>query len=258
MKEAFVVNAEVRADQGKGASRRLRRAGKVPAVIYGGKSEPQALALSHHEMARHLETEAFYSHILTLKINDQDQAVVLKDVQRHPSKPVLLHFDFQRVLADQAIRMHVPLHFKGAEISPGVKTNGGVVEHYLIQVEVECLPKHLPEFIEVDMSTLDVNDTVRLSQLKLPPDVTLVELRHENDALVAAVHVPKAAVEEAPVAEVPAGEVPATAIKTPEGAAGAAPATGAKAAPGSAPAAAAKSGDAKSETQKDKKDEKKK
>ena len=246
MREAFVVNAEPRADQGKGASRRLRRTGKVPAIVYGGKDPAQQLALNHHEMAKHLETEAFYSHILTLRLEGKEQQAVLKDVQRHPAEPILLHFDFQRVFADQAIRMHVPLHFKGAEVSPGVKTNGGVVEHYLIQVEVECLPKHLPEFIEVDLSKLDINDTVRMSQLKVPADVVLVELKHKNDGLVAAVHIPKAIVEEVAVAEVPAGEVPATSIKAPEGAPGAAPAAGAKAAPGAAPAAgAAKGGDAK-------------
>ena len=169
MREAFVVNAEPRADQGKGASRRLRRTGKVPAIVYGGKDPAQQLALNHHEMAKHLETEAFYSHILTLRLEGKEQQAVLKDVQRHPAEPILLHFDFQRVFADQAIRMHVPLHFKGAEVSPGVKTNGGVVEHYLIQVEVECLPKHLPEFIEVDLSKLDINDTVRMSHDSCKP-----------------------------------------------------------------------------------------
>ena len=241
MKESFVVTAEPRADQGKGASRRLRRTGKVPAVLYGGKDPAQQLSLSHHEMAKHLETEAFYSHILTIKYSGKEQQAVLKDIQRHPAEPILMHFDFQRVFADVAIRMHVPLHFKNAEASPGVKLNGGVVEHYVVQVEVECLPRDLPEFFEVDMSKLDINDTVRLSQLTLPAGVQLVELKHKNDALVAAVHVPKAIVEETPVAEVPAGEVPATAIKAPEGAQGAAPAAaGAKPAPGAAPAAGAK------------------
>ncbi|HUS25666.1 MAG TPA: 50S ribosomal protein L25/general stress protein Ctc [Candidatus Binatia bacterium] len=238
MKEAFVVNAEVRADAGKGASRRLRRTGKVPAIIYGGKEPPQSLALNHHEMARHLETEAFYSHILTLKLDGKEQQAVLKDVQRHPANPVLLHFDFQRVFADQPIRMHVPLHFKDAEKSPGVKTEGGVVEHYLIQVEVECLPKDLPEFIDVDMSQMKLNDSVHLSQLKLPAGVVPVELKHKKDSLVVAVHVPRKVEEEAPVAEVAPGEVPATAVK----AEGEAPAAGGKpgeaAKPGAAPAGA--------------------
>ena len=161
MKESFVVNAELRTDQGKAASRRLRRTGKVPAVIYGGKDPAQQLALSHHEMQKHLETEAFYSHILTLKFGGKEQQAVLKDIQRHPAQPILMHFDFQRVFADVAIRMAVPLHFIGGEKCPGVKVDGGLVEHTLSQVEVECLPKDLPEFFEVDMSKLDINDTVR-------------------------------------------------------------------------------------------------
>jgi large subunit ribosomal protein L25 len=254
MKESFVVNAELRADQGKGASRRLRRTGKVPAIIYGGKDQPQQLALSHHEMAKHLETEAFYSHILTLKYDGKEQQAVLKDIQRHPAEPVLLHFDFQRVFADVAIRMHVPLHFKGAEICPGVKTDGGIVEHQFSEVVVECLPKDLPEFLEVNLSHLKVNESVHLSDIKLPAGVALVELKHGENRMVAIVHVPRAIVEEAPAAEVPAGEVPATAIKTPEGAPGAAPAAaGAKAAPGAAPAAGAKPGEAKPEAKKDEK-----
>ncbi|MGH6959508.1 MAG: 50S ribosomal protein L25, partial [Dongiaceae bacterium] len=113
MKESFVVNAELRTDQGKAASRRLRRTGKVPAIIYGGKDPALQLALSHHEMSKHLETEAFYSHILTLKFDGKEQQAVLKDIQRHPAEPILLHFDFQRIYADQAIRMQVPLHFAG-------------------------------------------------------------------------------------------------------------------------------------------------
>ena len=237
MKELFVVNAELRADMGKGASRRLRRTGKVPAVIYGGKDAAQQLSLSHHEMKKHLETEAFYSHILTLKIEGKDQQAVLKDIQRHPAQPILMHFDFQRIYADQVIRMHVPLHFTGVEMSPGVKLNSGVVEHYQVQVEVDCLPKDLPEFIPVDMSKLDLNDTVRLSQLTVPAGVALVELKQKNDALVAAIHPPRAIVEETTTAEVPAGEVPATSIKPVE--------AGAAGAKGAAPAAGAKGGDAK-------------
>ena len=225
MKESFVVNAESRADRGKGASRRLRHAGKVPAIVYGGKDKPEELTLNHREMAKHLETEAFYSHILTLKIDGKEQQAVLKDIQRHPAKPVLMHFDFQRIYADQIIHMHVPLHFKGAELSPGVKLNAGVVEHYEIQVEVQCLPKDLPEFFEIDMSKMDLNDTIRMSQIALPPGVALSELKHKNDVLLAAIHPPRAIVEETTIAEVPAGEVPATSIKPVE----AAPAAGGKA-----------------------------
>lgn len=213
MKESFVVNAELRADQGKAASRRLRRTGQVPAILYGGKDTPQALVLNHNEMRKHLETEAFYSHILTLKFDGQEQQAVLKDIQRHPAQPLLMHFDFQRIFADQAIRMEVPLHFTGAEVCPGVKVGGGIIEHHVMQVEIECLPKDLPEFIEVDLSKIELNEAVHLSQLKLPEGVTLVELEHGNDPSVAAVHPPRV-VEETPLAETPPAEVPASAVKS--------------------------------------------
>lgn len=237
MKESFTVNAELRADQGKGASRRLRRTGKVPAILYGGKDQPQSLVLSHHEMKKHLETEAFYSHILTLKFDGKEQQAVLKDIQRHPAEPLLMHFDFQRVYADQAIRMEVPLHFKGAEVAPGIKIGGGVAEHHLMQVEVECLPKDLPEFIEVDMSKLELNEAVHLSHLKLPAGVTLVELKHGKDPSVAVIHVPRVVEEETPVAETPPAEVPASAVKSDAELAAAKAAETAK--PGAKPAAGA-------------------
>ena len=248
MKESFVVSAELRTDQGKGASRRLRRTGKVPAILYGGKDQPQSLMLSHHEMKKHLETEAFYSHILTLRYGGKEQQAVLKDIQRHPAEPLLMHFDFQRVYADQAIRMEVPLHFKGEETCPGVKVGGGVVEHHLMQIEVECLPRDLPEFIEVDLSKMELNDAIHLSQLKVGDGVTLVELKHGKDPSIAAVHIPKV-IEEDPVAtEVPAAEVPASAVKSDAEVAaakaaaeagGKPAAAGAKPAPGAAPAAGA-------------------
>ncbi|HUP90665.1 MAG TPA: 50S ribosomal protein L25/general stress protein Ctc [Solimonas sp.] len=216
MKGSFIVSAEARADQGKGASRRLRREGKVPAIVYGGKGEAVSLSLSANEMGKHLKTEAFYSHILTLNIGGQSQRVVLKDLQRNPVNESALHVDFQRVLEDVAIRMHVPLHFQGGEIAPGVKTGGGIVEHQLNQVTVECLPKHLPEFILVDISKLEVNESLHLSQLTLPEGVTLIELRHGNDQSVVSVHLPRAVVEEEVVAEAVSAEVPALAQKAPE------------------------------------------
>ena len=216
MKESFVVNAEVRTAQGKGASRRLRHSGKVPAIIYGGKSEPQSITVDHNELTKHLKTEAFYSHILTVNIGGATEQAVLKDLHRHPVRNDIMHMDLQRVLADQLLRMQVPLHFKGGDVAPGVKTGKGVVEHHIIQVEVECLPKDLPEYIEVDLSQLNVNDAVHLSQLKLPENVALVELKHGNDVSVAAIHLPRAAVEvEAAPAEASA-EVPATAQKAPD------------------------------------------
>ncbi len=213
MREAFVVEAEVRTTQGKGASRRLRHEGKIPAIIYGGKGQPRSITVNHNELSKHLKIEAFYSHILTVKIDGVSEQAVLKDLHRHPVRDEIMHMDLQRVLADQLLRMHVPLHFKGAEIAPGIKTGGGIIEHHLIQVEVECLPKDLPEFLEVDLSALNVNEAVHLSQIKLPEHVALVELKHGNDASVAAVHLPRAAVEPEPVAEAATAEVPATAQK---------------------------------------------
>jgi large subunit ribosomal protein L25 len=246
VKESFVVNAELRTDQGKAASRRLRRTGKVPAVVYGGKDPAQQLALSHHEMAKHLETEAFYSHILTLKISGKEQQAVLKDIQRHPATPVLMHFDFQRVFADVAIRMDVPLHFHGGEKCPGVKADGGVVEHHRNQLTVECLPKDLPEFIEVDLSNMKLNDAIHMSQLKLPAGVTLVDLKNGLDPSVAAVHIPRKIEEEVPVAEIAPAEVPASAVKSDAELAAqkAAEAGGKPGAPGAKPGAAP-AGDAK-------------
>jgi large subunit ribosomal protein L25 len=245
VKESFVVNAELRTDYGKAASRRLRRTGKVPAVIYGGKDPAQQLALSHHEMAKHLETEAFYSHILTLKYDGKEQQAVLKDIQRHPAEPILLHFDFQRVYADVAIRMDVPLHFSGGEKCPGVKADGGIVEHHLSQVTVECLPKDLPEFIEVDLSGMNLNDAIHLSQLKLPAGVALLDIKQGRDPSVAAVHIPRKIEEEVPVAEIAPAEVPASAVKSDAELAAAKAAEGAKPGAAGGKPAAAPAGDAK-------------
>lgn len=210
MKENFVVTAEPRNDQGKGASRRLRREGKVPAIVYGGADAPISIAVSGNEMFKHLKIEAFYSHLLTLKIGADSHQVVLKDLQRHPVSGYAIHADFQRVLADKPLRMHVPLHFKGADIAPGVKTGGGIVEHQLNQVEVECLPALLPEFFEVDLSNLNVNESIHLSQLPLPEGVSLVQLKHGNDQSIVAIHLPRSAFEEeapaAPAADAAAAD----------------------------------------------------
>lgn len=217
MKESFVVNAEVRTLQGKGASRRLRATGQVPAIVYGGKGEAQNLTLSHNELWKHLKTEAFYSHILTLNVAGKGQKVVLKDLQRHPVNDYVRHADFLRVLDDVAIRMQVPLHFSGGENAPGVKVGGGIFEHQLSQVTVECLPKFLPEFIAVDLSKMELNDVTHLSQLTLPDGVALVDLKLKvkNDKPVVSLHLPRAVVEEEVVAPV-AADVPAIAQKAPE------------------------------------------
>lgn len=215
MKQAFVIDAEARVAQGKGASRRLRHTGKVPAIIYGGSAAPQPITVSANELMKSLKVEAFYSRILTVNLAGTSQQAVLKDLHRHPVRGDVMHMDLQRVLVDQVLRMHIPLHFKNGEIAPGVKVGGGVVEHHQIQVEVECLPKDLPEFIEVDLSHLGVNEAVHLSQLKVGEGVSFVELKHGKDLSVAAVHLPRAAIAEAEAAAA-AADVPAANQKAPD------------------------------------------
>jgi large subunit ribosomal protein L25 len=191
MKTSFELDAEFREMHGKGASRRLRHDGKVPAILYGGKLGARPLTLSHQKLVLMLENERFYSTILNLKVGDQTQAAILKDVQRHPYKNAVVHVDFQRVEENERIRISIPLHFKGASVSPGVKTQGGMVSHMRTEVEVSSLPKDLPEFIEVDISALALNESIHLSQLKVPEGVTLVQLAKEDVAVVA-IHSPRA------------------------------------------------------------------
>jgi large subunit ribosomal protein L25 len=230
MKISFELDAEFREDQGKGASRRLRHLGKVPAILYGGKRDARALLVDHTRLAQLMDNERFYSTILALKVGSQQQAAVLKDEQRHPYKNQIVHIDFQRVLEDEKIKMQVPLHFKGGAESKGVKEQGGVLSHVRNDVEVVCLPKDLPEFVEVDVSGLEINQVVKLSGLKLPAGVELVELLAKRDGPVASIHMPRVEEEETPVVDEAAA---AAATAAP----GAAPAAGAPAAPGAAPAA---------------------
>jgi large subunit ribosomal protein L25 len=228
MKTSFELVAEFRETQGKGASRRLRHEGKVPAILYGGHSDARALTLSHQKLLIMLDNERFYSTILNLKVGEQSQAAILKDVQRHPFKNAILHVDFQRVEENEKIRISIPLHFTGAAVSPGVKSQGGIVSHMRNETEVTCLPKDLPEFIEVDISGLSLNESIHLSQLKIPDGVTLVDLA-KDDAAVVAIHSPRAE-EPEPTAAAVAG-APAA-----EGAAPAAAAAGGEAAKTPAPA----------------------
>ena len=211
MATTFELNAESRNDMGKGASRRLRRTGKVPAILYGGDSGPQALSLGHNELLRRLEDEAFYSHILTIHIDGKPEQAVLRDLQRHPAKPVILHADLQRVKAGEKLRMQVPLHFIGADIAPGVKTAGGLFIHELNEVEIECLPKDLPEFVEVDVSAMNVSDHLHLSDLKLPAGVELTELHRGegHDLAVAHIEPPRVISEDVAETAPAAGEQPA-------------------------------------------------
>jgi len=194
---SFELNAESRTDTGKGASRRLRHAGKVPAIIYGGNKDPEALTLSHNELLRNLEHEAFYSHILTIRTGAETTSAILRDLQRHPSKPVILHIDLQRVSADETLRTQVPLHFIGEETNASVKA-GGLVSHEQSEVEIECLPKDLPEFIAVDISALEIGDTLHLSDLQVPEGVTLLELARgeDHDQSVVSMHAKRVGAEE--------------------------------------------------------------
>jgi len=185
MSADYVLAAEKRDVRGKGASRRLRRVeGKVPAIVYGKGSEPVAITLSHKDLVHSLENEAFYSHILTLKMGGEDHSVILKDLQRHPFKSLILHADFQRVSQNQEIHVNVPLHFTNEEKCVGVRMSGGAISHMLTEVEVVCLPSDLPEFIEVDMTEVDIDTILHLSDLKLPTGVVAAELikgtSHDN------------------------------------------------------------------------------
>lgn len=196
----FVLNAEPRDDQGKGASRRLRHAGRLPGIIYGGGEEPQAISLDHNEMIRNTAHESFYSHVLTVKIDGKKVPALLKDMQRHPAKPRILHVDLLRVRADKAVRVHVPLHFIDEKTSPGVKEAAGVVSHHMIEVEIECLPKDLPEYIDVFCGRLNVGDAVHLTDLAMPEGVRIVQLLHgdveEHDQPVVSIHHARVTTEE--------------------------------------------------------------
>lgn len=214
MAESFDLIAEFRDDQGKGASRRLRRDGKVPAVLYGGGRAPRALAFDHNKVLLQSDHEAFYSSVLNVQVGEKNQRAILKDLQRHPAKRQIMHMDLQRVVEDQDIRMHVPIHFRGEDVAPGVKLSGGTVSHLMTDVEVVCLPRYLPEYLEIDVSGMEVDDMLYLSDLKLPEGVAIPELAQgpEHDHAIVAIHVIKAApVEEESEVAAPAAEVPATA-----------------------------------------------
>lgn len=216
MKTAFEIAAEFRDDQGKGASRRLRRHGKVPAILYGGRQEPRALALDHDRLRHLMDDERFYSTILNLTVGEAAQPAVLKDVQRHPWRNQILHVDFQRVLEDEPIRVQVPLHFRGGAEAVGVRTQGGILSHLRNEVEVTCLPRDLPEYIEVDVSALEINRVIQLSDLQLPTGVQLVELLAGRDAPVASIHALRVEEEApAPVAEAAAGAAAAPGAAAP-------------------------------------------
>ena len=177
MSNEFTLNAELRTDEGKAASRRLRRLeDKVPAIIYGGRKKPVSVAIHHKDFIKQLENEAFYAHVVEVVVDGKPESVILKDLQRHPSKAIIMHADFMRVSKTKKFTKTVPLHFINEDISPGVKIDGGIVSHATNSVEISTLPADLPAFIEVDMAEVESGTTLHISDLKLPKGVTSVAL----------------------------------------------------------------------------------
>ena len=186
MSTQYELNAEKRDAKGTGASRRLRHASMIPAVMYGGDKDPEMLAFDHDTIFHLLEHEAFHTSVLTVKTDGASNQAILRDVQMHPFKLRVMHLDLQRISASEKIHMSVPVHCVGDDVAPGVKLEGGLVAHLLTETDVACLPKDLPEYLEVDMSTLHMNDSVHLSDIKLPDGVELTVLTHGGDDLAVA------------------------------------------------------------------------
>ncbi|MBI3147850.1 MAG: 50S ribosomal protein L25/general stress protein Ctc [Betaproteobacteria bacterium] len=209
----FEFTAYARSLQGTGASRRLRRAGKTPGIVYGGAAAPQNIEIDHNALYHALKNEAFHASILTMKLEGKAERVLLRDVQMHPYRLEVQHIDFQRVDENQKIHMRVPLHFVKEDVSPAVKQSGAVVSHILTELDVSCLPKDLPEFISVDLSELTLGQPLHVRQLKLPDGVSAVTHRNEDPVVVSA-NLPRAAVETEAAAEAaPAAAAPAEAAK---------------------------------------------
>ncbi len=215
MSVKFELNAEPRSEKGTGASRRLRRAGKVPAILYGAGKDPVSLSIEHDPLWHHTRHEAFFTSVLTIKIDGKivDQAIV-RDLHMHPYKPRVSHLDLQRVSATERLHLPVPLHFIGQETAPGVKLEGGLIAHLMTEVDVSCLPSQLPEFLTVDVSNLHVGDSVHLSNLTLPDGVVLTDLTHGNDLAIATITVVRETEVEAPAA--PAEAAPAPEAEAPK------------------------------------------
>ena len=190
MSQKFELIAEDRPDQGKGASRRLRQTGKVPAILYGGHREPRVIALDHNFLLNSLENEALFSSILTLTVGKKSQPCIIKDIQRHPYRNVILHVDLQRILEDEEIKVSVPFHFIGEDVAPGV-IEGGVISRVMNELEISCLPKNLPEYIEVDVSTVELEGMLPLSAVKLPEGVEIVGTEEMLEQPVFMIHRPR-------------------------------------------------------------------
>jgi large subunit ribosomal protein L25 len=222
-KFTFELEVEPREVHGKGASRRLRRLDNmVPGIVYGGEETPASIMIPHHKVLKALSNEAVFSHILTLSLKGKKQKVVLKDVQRHPYNSRVAHMDFMRIDENKAITMHVPLHFLGQDVCPGVVLEGGIVTHHMVEVEVKCLPKDLPEFIEIDLTNAPLDTVVHLSQLTLPKNVDLISVVHsaEDDLPVVSIHKSRRPADEEEEAQAAAAAAPATEVPVqPKGAA---------------------------------------
>lgn len=199
---SFELNAEPRSDMGKGASRRLRHAGQVPAVLYGAGKDPAMLTLDHNSLYHNLEDESFHSSILTVDIAGKKEKAILRDVQMHPFKQLIMHIDLQRISATDKIHMSIPLHFTGGDEAPGVKIEGGIVSHLINELDIICLPDNLPEFISIDISALHLGDSIHLSEITLPEGVESTTLSHGGDDLaVVTVVAVRGSIEEEEVAE---------------------------------------------------------
>ena len=182
MADKFDLIAEFREDIGNGASRRLRRQGMVPAIIYGAGRPTRSIAFDHNKVIKQLENESFYSSVLNIKVGDRSQAVILKDMQRHPAKRLIMHMDFQRIVEDEVIRMNVPIHLVNTDIAVGVKQGGGSVSHLMTDVEVVCLPRNLPEYLEIDIADLELDEMRYISDIPLPEGVEIPALAQGDEA----------------------------------------------------------------------------
>lgn len=196
MSEEFNLIAEMRDDQGKGASRRLRRQGMVPAVIYGAGRDPRNLMFDHNKVLRQLEDPSFYSSILNVKVGEKSRAAIVKDIQRHPSKKQIIHIDLQRIVEDEQIKMQIPIHYLGEEDAVGVKIGGGTVTKIMTELEISCLPKDLPEFLEVDISELELDQMLNVSDISLPEGVEISDIMKEQDQAIVSIQEIKEIIEE--------------------------------------------------------------
>ena len=196
MSEEFNLIAEMRDDQGKGASRRLRRQGMVPAVIYGAGRDPRNLMFDHNKVLRQLEDPSFYSSILNVKVGEKSRAAIVKDIQRHPSKKQIIHIDLQRIVEDEQIKMQIPIHYLGEEDAVGVKIGGGTVTKIMTELEISCLPKDLPEFLEVDISELELDQMLNVSDISLPEGVEISDIIKEQDQAIVSIQEIKEIIEE--------------------------------------------------------------